>query len=108
VDVPQACPAQGGGEITLEEQLLLSESDGIAGVVRVTRCWHRLLGEPEVEDLDRAFGRDPDISRLQVAVDDAPRVRGLQALGDLMGNLDGLPDRKGPLGEAQMSRSWLK
>ena len=44
--------------------------------------FHR-LGEPEVEHLDPALRRHLDVGRLEVAVDDALRVRGFERLGDL-------------------------
>ena len=41
------------------------------------------LGEAEVEHLDLAVGRDLDIRRLQIAMDDARLVRGVERLGNL-------------------------
>ena len=41
------------------------------------------LREPEVQHLHRAVGADLDVRGLQVAVDDALLVRGLERLGDL-------------------------
>ena len=41
------------------------------------------LGEAEVEDLHRAVGMDEDVLGLEVAVDDAARVRGGEAARDL-------------------------
>jgi hypothetical protein len=41
------------------------------------------LGQPEVEHLDGAVGRDLDVRRLQIAVDDALVVRGLERVRDL-------------------------
>ncbi len=41
------------------------------------------LGEPEVEHLDGAVGPEPDVGRLQVAVEDALVVRGGERGGDL-------------------------
>ena len=43
----------------------------------------RVLGEAEVEDLGLAALRDEDVRRLDVAVHDAARVRGLEGIGDL-------------------------
>ena len=39
--------------------------------------------ETEVQELDRAFGRDLDVGGLQIAMNHAPLVRVLQRLGDL-------------------------
>ena len=50
----------------------------------------RRLGEAEIEDLDDAVRRQDHVFGLQVAVDDAPRVRGGEPLGDLAGDLEGL------------------
>ncbi len=44
------------------------------------------LGQAEVEHLDDAVGRDLDVGRLQVPVDDPSRVRGLQRIGNLPGD----------------------
>jgi hypothetical protein len=46
------------------------------------------LGDPEIEHLGPAIGRDHDVARLQVAVDDAALVRG----GDGFGNRNGQPE----------------
>ena len=43
----------------------------------------RQLGETEVEDLHAPVGRDEDVLRLQVAMDDALLVRGREAARDL-------------------------
>ena len=45
------------------------------------------LGEAEVEDLHHAFGRDDDVARFQVAVDDAFVVGGFERLGHLPGDV---------------------
>ena len=47
------------------------------------------LGQPEVEDLDAAVGRDHDVGRLEVAVDDPGGVGPGQPVGDL----DGVAER---------------
>ena len=41
------------------------------------------LGQAEVEHLHRAVGADLDVGRLQVPMDDALLVRGLERLGNL-------------------------
>ena len=52
-------------------------------------------GEPEVEDLRAAVGGDEDVVGLQIAVDDALRMRGRQALRDLDGQVGRLARRRG-------------
>ena len=47
------------------------------------RALERRLGETEIQDLHHARGRDLDVGRLQVAMDDAFLVRGLDAVDDL-------------------------
>ena len=44
------------------------------------------LGEPEIEHLDRAVGADDHVGRLEVAVDDAARVRRDERVRDGDGN----------------------
>ena len=39
------------------------------------------LGDAEVEDLDGAVRRDLDVGRLQIAMDDAALVRGVERVG---------------------------
>ncbi len=39
--------------------------------------------QSEVEHLDRAVRPDLDVGRLQIPMDDAPLVRGLEGVGDL-------------------------
>jgi len=58
------------------------------------------LREAEIQHLDLAVGRQLDVRRFQVAVDDALLVGFLQGLGDLLGDLDGLPHGEGAAGEA--------
>ncbi len=52
------------------------------------------LGEPEVEDLDLAVGRDHDVRRLQVAMDDPLGVGRLESVGDLQRDAQGLFERE--------------
>ena len=47
------------------------------------------------EQLDPSFGRDLDVVWLQVAVQDAFLVRGFQAFGDLMSELQSLRKSQG-------------
>ena len=53
------------------------------GTARVGRhVCAKLLGEAEVHHLDTALGREHHIGRLQITVNDALRVRGVERLGD--------------------------
>ncbi len=45
------------------------------------------LGQPEVQNLTDTFVGDEDVGRLDVAMNDAPLVRGLQAIGDLQSDV---------------------
>ena len=51
-------------------------------------------GDSEVHDLDAAVGRDDDVVRLDVAVDDAVAVRVVERGEDLARVVDGDPDRR--------------
>ena len=51
------------------------------------------LGEAEVEHLDGAVSPQLDIGRLQIAMDDAARVRRFQRLGNLPRDLHRFNDR---------------
>jgi hypothetical protein len=51
-------------------------------------------GEPEVEHLDSAVRRELDVVWLEIAVDDARRVRGLDPGGELDRDLEGVFDRQ--------------
>ena len=65
---------------------IVAERGGLArGLVQVQR-----LGEPEIEQLDFAVGRDLDVGRLEIAMDDAFLVRRLERVGDLQRNLERL------------------
>ena len=55
----------------------------------------QLFGHAEVKDLHLAFRSQHDVFRLEVAVDDAPPVRGNQSLGALHGNPQALLNAKG-------------
>ena len=57
------------------------------------------LGQAEVGDLGRAVGRQQDVARLQVAVDDAQAVRLGDAVRQRLDQLDRLPRRPGGAGE---------
>ena len=51
-------------------------------------------GKAEVEQLRVAARRDEDVRRLDVAVDDARRMRGVERIGDLHADVDDGSDRK--------------
>ena len=57
------------------------------------------LGQAEVEDLGLSIGRDHDVARLDVAVDDAVLVGLGQPPGDLGGDPDRFGRRQVPLGD---------
>ncbi len=65
-------------------------------------------GQPEVEDLGAAVGRHEDVVGLQVAVDDALRVRGRQALRDLAGQVGRRSRRRAPPRSAPPPASRLR
>ena len=54
------------------------------------------LGEPEVENLDPALGRDLDVRRLEIAMDDAALVRRFERLRDLLEDRQRLARRHRP------------
>src|SRR2546428_2961317 len=55
------------------------------------------LGNAEVENLQSTFGRDLDVLRLQIAVNDATRVRCSQSVRELGAKLQDFVRRKGSL-----------
>ena len=58
------------------------------------------LGQAEVEHLHLAVGRDLDVRGLEVAVDDALVVRGLERLGNLLRDAQRLDERDRPAAQA--------
>src|SRR6185436_2901926 len=64
-----------------------------AGARQVTRHVGE-LGDAEVHDLHRAVGGDPDVGRLDVAVDDAVTMRVLEPAGSLRQDVDALRRRQ--------------
>ena len=76
-----------GGEVGLGRVL---------AVLIVGQC----LGEAEVEHLHRAVASDLDVGRLEVPVDDAEVMGGLDACGDLLRDAQRLVERYRPLDEA--------
>ena len=69
--MPRTCPGCG----------LLLKSDGCT--VRACGFGRIELGQSEVEDLDASVFRDPDVFRLEIAVDDSGIVSGGQSSGQL-------------------------
>jgi hypothetical protein len=57
-----------------------------------------LFRESEIEDLDRAVRLDPDVGRLQIAVDDAFAVRFGEGIRDLIRDGQGFLEGHRPLG----------
>jgi len=53
-------------------------------------------GDAEIHDFHRAIGRDHEVLRLDIAVDDAMLVSRLQSCGHLSGDVQGLMDGKRP------------
>jgi hypothetical protein len=68
-------------------------------------------GETEVAELRGAVVGEPDVPRLQIAVNDAACVRMLQRLTDLAADAQGLVDRNSGRAKLPLSRSvnvlWL-
>jgi hypothetical protein len=62
------------------------------------------LGEPEVEDLHDALRRDLDVGGLEIPVDDAFLVSGVERVGDLPGNRERVANGKRPSGHAIRER----
>jgi len=52
------------------------------------------FGDAEIEQLRLAALRDEDVCRLDVAMDDALRVRGVERVGDLTARVDDEVDRQ--------------
>ena len=62
------------------------------------------LGEPKVQNLHRAFGRQHDVGGLQVTMDDAFAVRSFESRGDLFEEGNCLVDGDGPAGKSRRQR----
>ena len=60
---------------------------------------HGRLCESEVEHLHNARGRNLDVGRFQIAVNDAVLVRRFERIGDLMPDVQRLADRDRPPGD---------
>ena len=61
--------------------------------VTTRKRWRHRFGESEIDELDLPVRSEPDVGRLQVAMDDALRVGGVEAGGDLLRQGDGFADR---------------
>ena len=60
-------------------------------LLRADRSWFRAsLGQSEVQNFDLSQRRHNDVGWLDVAMDDAPLVGGVQPVGDLNGNVEQL------------------
>jgi hypothetical protein len=68
----------------------------LAGDVGAGRLVAQGAGQAEVEDLHASLGRDLDVVRLEVAVDDALLVGFLQTAGDLARDVPHLGHRHRP------------
>jgi hypothetical protein len=66
----------------------------------VRRVGSERLGESEVEDLGGAVRRDLEVRGLEIAMDDALALGGLEPLGDLEKERERLGDRKSAAGDA--------
>ena len=75
--------------------------------VRRALVGHR-LGEAEIEDLDAVVGRELDVGRLQVAMDDPLLVRRVERLGDLRRDRQRFGDRNRPLARSDRLASALR
>jgi hypothetical protein len=64
-----------------------------------------LFGQPEIERLDRAIGRDFDVGGLQIAVHDAFFVRSLERVGNLMSDAKRIFRGSGPFGDSPTTSS---
>ena len=62
------------------------------GLRRVARALEEDLAEAEVEELGAAVGREHDVRRRDVPVEDPVLVRDLEALEDLDRDVDALVD----------------
>jgi len=60
-----------------------------------SRTHSRQLRQPEVEDFNFPFRRHKNIRRLDVAMDDALMVRGVECVGDLNADVEQTVERQG-------------
>ena len=65
----------------------------------LTRRDRDRLRQAEVENLDLAGFRDRDVRRLEIPMDDARFVRGVEGIGELPRDVQRLRDRERPRGE---------
>ena len=88
----------GGGA---EDHAGLGRGSGDGGrVIRLNHGRSAQLGEPEIQNLYRSFGRDLHVSRLQVAMHDSLLVRGFERIGDLPRDIDRFVERNGTLSDS--------
>ena len=87
---------------------MVGDCDRVGRDVRAVRLVRRgQLGQAEVEHLDGAIGRDRDVGRLEIAMDDALLVRRGEGLGNLPRQGHGLVQRQRPAGDAVGQRLAL-
>ena len=75
--------------------------------VRQVRSIVLVLGkfrDAEVEHLRLTAARDEQIGRLDVAMDDARRVRGIERVGDLLAEIEQIVDRQRTARDARLQR----
>ena len=70
----------------------------LLGIPAARRSQRVYLRQTEIENLHSAAGRDFDIGRLQVAMDDALFVRGFERSSDLPADLQRVVERQRSLG----------
>ena len=72
----------------------VSVGEFIASDARSRAVGSDRLGEAEVEHLHRAVGADLDVGGLEIAMDDALLVRGVERVGDLARDRQRLGERE--------------
>jgi len=73
---------------------VLGRDAGDVGAAGAGGAGHRELGDAEVEHLRLAAPGDEDVRRLDVAVDDAAGVRGVETVGDLDAEIEHAVERQ--------------
>src|SRR5262245_17039693 len=65
-----------------------SDNEARPGDIRTGLCiWSKKDCDAEIDDLDREIGRQLDVGRFKVAMNDSLRMRRLEARDDLSGNI---------------------